>query len=91
MFLELNEKLDKFGQGVANSVKGVNTTTDISVDETVASRGQRNVLSKKTYEKKKSHATDEKGRFLLLSQLLLLVNPTIFCRNFCKKTFNADT
>ena len=87
---ELNEVLDRLKQGPSQSPQRI-VTSDTSGDETDASKGRRNILSKKTFRMKKLYAATELGRFFVTGPSDAANIPShCYCR-VCRKNVSVLT
>ena len=88
LLVELNEVLDRLKQEPSQSLQRLETS-DTSGDQTAASQGRRNVLSKKTYRMKKVYAATELGRFFVTGPLDAANIPSNFFCRLCRKNVSV--
>ena len=89
LLVGLNEVRDRLKQGPPQSQLRIETS-DTSGDETDASQGRREVLSKKTY-RTKVYAATELGRFFVTGPLDAVNIPSHFYCRLCRKNVSVLT
>ena len=91
LFPEFDEVLDKLSQGSSTSRPPIVDTTDAIGEDPVTGQPQRRVRSKRNFEMKKSHATDELAPFLVTGLTNAFTKLSKFYCRVCRKDISVLT